>query len=156
MSKGQTSMTMILGLILIVVGVVFIFLPQFSSNFWLLFVWLPGIIMEEEGLRNRIPGLLVPAGILLTVAAVLTLEVLFPGFSGAGGWAFYIFAPAFGLLQMYLAKGKRNNSLLFPIGLLSILTAAFLLFNFTNLDTGMVFGIILIAFGVFMLFRRRK
>jgi len=155
MNKGQTSMTIVFGLILIVMGVVFIFFPQFSSNFWLLFIWLPGIIMEERGLHNRISGLLVPAGVILTTAAILTIEVLFPGFTTAGGWALYIFAPAFGLLQLYLAEGRKNNGLLFPIGILSILSAAFLISNFTSLGTGMVFGIVLIAFGAFMLIKRK-
>jgi len=83
MNKGQTSMTIVFGLILIVMGVVFIFFPQFGSNFWLLFIWLPGIIMEEpgiimeeRGLHNRISGLLVPAGVILTTAARYSSRVL--------------------------------------------------------------------------------
>ncbi|MDI3524187.1 MULTISPECIES: hypothetical protein [unclassified Kosmotoga] len=145
----------ILGIFLIVVGALFLFVPQFGSSFWLVFVWLPGILMEEKGLRKHIPGLLVPAGVLLTVSAVLTVETLFPGFIEAGGWAFFVFAPAFGLLQMYLAGGRRIKGLLVPVGILGGLTIIFLLMNFTELSTGIIIGAALILFGVYTLFKEK-
>lgn len=145
----------ILGIFLIVVGALFLFVPQFGSSFWLVFVWLPGILMEEKGLRKHIPGLLVPAGVLLTVSAVLTVETLFPGFVEAGGWAFYVFAPAFGLLQMYLAGGRKNKGLLVPIGVLSALTLIFLLRGFTKPGAGIGIGVALILFGVYTLFKEK-
>ena len=145
----------ILGIFLIVVGALFLFVRQFGSSFWLVFVWLPGILMEEKGLRKHIPGLLVPAGVLLTVSAVLTVETLFPGFVEAGGWAFYVFAPAFGLLQMYLAGGRKNKGLLVPIGVLSALTLIFLLRGFTKPGAGICIGVALILFGVYTLFKEK-
>ncbi|MDK2954499.1 hypothetical protein AT15_10355 [Kosmotoga arenicorallina S304] len=148
-------MTLVFGLILIIMGAVFIFLPQFGLNFWLLFVWLPGVLMEERGLRKNIPGLLVPAGVILVVASILTIETLFPGFTEAGGWALYNFAPAFGLLQLYLAQEKKDRGLLYPIGILSTLTIIFLVSSFANVGAGTLFGIALIAFGVFMLIKRK-
>jgi len=145
----------ILGIFLIIIGALFLFVPQFSSSVWLAFVWLPGILMEEKGLRRHIPGLLVPAGVLLTVATILTVETLFPGFVEAGGWAFYVFAPAFGLLQMYLAGGRKNKGLLVPIGVLSALTLIFLLRGFTKPGAGIGIGVALILFGVCTLFKEK-
>lgn len=145
----------ILGISLIIIGALFLFVPQSSSSVWLAFIWLPGILLEEKGLRRHIPGLLVPAGVLLTVATILTLETLFPGFVEAGGWAFYVFAPAFGLLQMYLAGGRRDKGLLVPIGVLSALTLIFLLRSFTKPGAGIGIGVALILFGVYKLFEEK-
>ncbi len=153
--KGSGLSQIFLGLIVIALGLVIIFVPAVLSNFWLLFIWLPGVIMEYNAFRNRNNGLLVPGGILLVVALALTLGVIFPGFYSQGGWGLFVLAPAFGLLQLYLADGRRNFGLLVPIAILTAVGVIALIPSSLSQWTMIVVGAVLIVSGLLVLFRRR-
>ena len=83
----------LMGVIVIALGLSIIFVPSLLENFWLLFIWVPGLIMEYNAIRAE-KGLFVAGGVLLTVALALTLGVAFDGFYESGGWALFILAPA--------------------------------------------------------------
>jgi hypothetical protein len=99
--------------------------------------------------------LLVPGGILLVVALALTLGVIFPGFYSQGGWGLFVLAPAFGLLQLYFADGRRNFGLLVPIAILTAVGVIALIPSSLSQWTMIVVGAVLIVSGLLVLFRRK-
>jgi len=144
-----------LGIVVIALGLMIIFVPAMMSNFWLLFIWLPGIIMEYNAIKNRIDGLLVPGGVLLVVGLALTLGVVFPGFYDSGGWGLFVLAPAFGLFQLYLAGGKGRSPLLIPVAILAVVGVVALIPSSFSQWAMIVVGAVLIVFGLLVLFRRK-
>ncbi|MFO7881982.1 MAG: hypothetical protein R6U52_05550 [Kosmotogaceae bacterium] len=125
MSKNAV-ISLIFGIILILLGVFLLFLPGFENNMWVFIIWLPGIVMEYYGLRDT-KGLLVPGGIILVVALALTMEVFIPGFLATGGWILFVFAPAFGMLQLYLSNREKLPGILIPVGILFTVSLTFLI-----------------------------
>ncbi len=125
MSKNAV-VSLIFGIVLIVLGISLLFLPGFENNMWVFVIWLPGTVMEYYGLKDK-KGLLVPGGIILIVALALTLEVFIHGFLAAGGWSLFVFAPAFGLIQLYLFNRKKTPGLLIPSGILLTIFFTFIL-----------------------------
>jgi hypothetical protein len=118
-SPKSSIAQVLMGVIVIALGLSIIFVPSLLENFWLLFIWVPGLIMEYNAIRAE-KGLFVAGGVLLTVALALTLGVAFDGFYESGGWALFILAPAVGLLQLYLAGGRKPRALLTPIFVLTL------------------------------------
>ncbi len=110
-----------IGILLTVAGVSF-FAELFNS--WDL-VW-PGIIAAPAiGLLllymkgGRSPGLLVPIGILLSIAGLCSFAEMFNAWSIV--WPGFIMAPAVGLFLLYVA-GNRDSNLLVPIFILSAIS----------------------------------
>lgn len=130
-----------IGGIFILIGIMFllknfhIFEPLWSvfdlgfilSRFWAaIFIILPGIMFHSGFFsgNRRNPGLLVPGGILLVTGAALQIGALFGGWNII--WPAFIFAPAFGLFELYYF-GNREKGLLIPVGILTGLSALFFL-----------------------------
>ena len=101
MMNRDTVIRITIGTIMVLLGVLTIFVKSFTLNLWLLFIWIPAVFMEYRAFSGRDRNLFVPAGVLITVAVILTLNVIFPGFITEGGWALFIAAPAVGLFQSY-------------------------------------------------------
>ncbi len=141
----------LLGIVFVVLGLMVIFVEPVMDNFWVLFLWIPGLLMQFGGFKKGHEGLLVPGGILLTVALTLTLDVFFKGFINAGGWSLFILAPAVGLFQLYLFSEKRESGLLIPVGILTLISVVFAISSFTELGGSFVIGLILVVAGAVMM-----
>ena len=110
-------------------------------------------------LNQRGVGLLVPGGVVLTVGLVCQVATLFDSWDIM--WPGFIFAPAAGLLELYLF-GNRNRWLLIPINILTVLSVLFfavfavgaLLGHLSGLKPLLVLGMVVIGFC--MLFMRKK
>jgi hypothetical protein len=141
----------ILGLIFVALGLMVIFVEPVMDNFWVMFIWIPGLIMEFGGFKKKQEGLLVPGGILLMVALTLTLDVLNKGFISSGGWTLFVLAPAVGLFQLYLFTGRKNTGLLVPVTILTAIAVVFAVTSFTDLGGTFVIGFVLIIAGAAMM-----
>lgn len=73
-------------------------------------------------LHQKGVGLLVPGGVVLTVGVVCQIAALFGSWEYM--WPGFIFAPAAGLLELYLFGG-RNRWLLIPINILTAISVLF-------------------------------
>ncbi len=143
-----------MGIVVIALGLSIIFVPEILSNFWLLFIWLPGLLMEYNALKGE-KGLFVPGGILMMVALALTLGVTFSGFYAGGGWALFVLAPAVGLFQLYLANGRRPKGLLTPVVVLTIVAVVSIVPSSLSKWAMIAVGVLLIGFGVLILLRKK-
>ena len=141
----------VLGLIFVALGLVVIFVGPVMDNFWVMFIWVPGLLMEFGGFKKKQEGLLVPGGILLMVALTLTLDVLYKGFINSGGWALFVLAPAVGLFQLYLFTGRKNTGLLVPVSILTAVAVVFSITSFTDLGGTFLIGLVLIIAGAAMM-----
>nr|WP_183600829.1 hypothetical protein [Paenibacillus phyllosphaerae] len=81
------------------------------------FHWMYFSVMQRRGI-----GLLVPGGVLFTVAIVCQVSMLFDAWHYM--WPGFILAPAVGLFELYWFGG-RNKYLLIPINILTILSVLF-------------------------------
>ncbi|MFN0225068.1 hypothetical protein [Paenibacillus sp. KR2-11] len=70
----------------------------------------------------RAPGLLIPGGILVTVAIVCQISMLFDAWGSM--WPGFVLAPAVGLYEFYL-YGSRSRHLLIPITILTVISLLF-------------------------------
>ena len=71
-------------------------------------------------------------------------------------WPIFILAPAIGLFQFYLF-GSRNKGLLIPVGILTGIGLFSLIITMLNIDFFIyIFSIILIAIGVYFIFKGIK
>lgn len=112
------------GIILIIIGVLVLLNRIFNlnfitmSNFWPLFVLIPGLFFEAGYfVTRRDPGLLVPGGILTTIGLLFFFEVSTGWQFAADTWPIYPLAVAIGLFQLYLF-GYRQKGLLIPVFIL--------------------------------------
>lgn len=154
------------GLILIFVGL-FLTLNNFydfnflhMSKLWPLFLLIPGLSFEFDYFSTRKnPGVLVPGGML----TVLGLHFLFAAFTNysfeAYTWPIYPLAVAIGLFQLYLHSG-RNKGLLVPIFILGGVSlssyASIFLHKLPWFSFNLLFSVLLIIFGVYVLFNSTK
>lgn len=80
--------------------------------------------------NNRLYGLLMPGGVLLTVGIVCQTAEIFKLWDFM--WPGFILAPAVGLFEMYIF-GKRSRGLLIPVGILTGLSLIFFATRFQHL-----------------------
>lgn len=150
------------GAILIILGLLMLFKPMFQINifdmehFWPLFVLVPGLIFEASFfLSEANAGLLVPGGILTTIGGLFFFETFTNWNFAQYTWPVYILAVAIGLYQLYLFGGKIKG-LLIPVGILTtVALVSFILMVFGNvftwLNSSIVWAVLLILLGVFIL-----
>ena len=123
----------ILGPLLILLGAYFLLGQGTGMNsgmifsyFWASLFILPlGLFfhwMYFSMTHGKAPGLLIPGGVLVTVAVVCQIAMLFESWSVM--WPGFILAPAVGLLEFYFFGG-RNRWLLIPINILTVLSLLF-------------------------------
>ncbi len=161
----------LLGLILIVLGVLFFAEQFFDFSFgdvlWPLFILLPGLILfvlmaaGGEGLNF----LAIPATMITTVGLILFYQNLFDHFeSWSYAWSL-VFPTSFGLgLYLYGSRTGSENTKLTGKGFVRVgliifaITAAFfeLVIGISNAALSRYgLPVLLIALGLFLLFRRR-
>jgi hypothetical protein len=158
------------GSILLLLGIVLLlnqgetFGPaQIFGFFWpTLFVFPVGLFFHwlYFGMTGRKGvGILVPGGVLLTVALVCQTSILFDSWQYM--WPGFILAPAVGLFELYWF-GNRNKWLLIPINILTVVSllffAVFSLSSFMSqlLSKSPYFAILLIIAGGAILTLRKK
>ncbi len=171
------------GVLLIVFGLLllipkyllgFEFLSFSDGDFWPIFVLGLGLFFELAYFATgRMPGLLVPGGILTTISLLFYFEVGTDWAFSSYTWPVYIFSVALGLFQLY-AFGKRNMgalliglilttvavlaslSMLYRITFIPVLRALWRLFDisFGNVDAGLILPIALIVIGSLMFLRK--
>jgi len=103
---------------------------------------------------SRKPYLLVPIGILLSIAGICSFAVLFNAWSLI--WPGFIMAPAVGMFLYYLA-GSRNPALLVPIFILSGISVTFFsIFCLGKILWALryVIGGVLVVFGLMTILKR--
>ncbi|MCQ4088010.1 hypothetical protein [Saccharibacillus sp. JS10] len=160
----------ILGPLLILLGVYLLFAQgtglhagAIFAYFWATIFILPlGFFfhwMYFSMTNGRAPGLLIPGGVLVTVAIVCQVSMLFNSWDVM--WPGFILAPAIGLFEFYCFSG-RNRWLLIPITILTVLSFLFFavfsleaLFTHTFLDQPLLV-FVLIGLGTLLLLPRRK
>lgn len=120
----------------------------------LFFHWLYFGMTGRKGV-----GLLIPGGVLLTVALVCQTAMLFDSWEYM--WPGFILAPAVGLFEFYWF-GNRNKWLLIPINILTVLSLLFFaVFSLGSVMSHLLskspyFAIILIIAGGAILTLRKK
>ena len=152
------------GLSLIIIGTVF-FLNnldlihlQFSVFSWPIFLLIPALGFHAgfflSGMRKDMAGLLVPGGILLTLALLFYFEMMTNFQYAEYTWPIYILAPAVGLFELYLF-GDREKGLLIPVGILTVI-AGFFLAQMLFAAIFKFWPVIFIIIGLYLLFGRKK
>lgn len=114
-------------------GVTFLIGEAFSYGLvWPGFIAAPaiGLLLLYIFDEKHPSGLLVPIGVIMTVASVCFVSELFNIWGIT--WPGFIMAPAVGLFLLYLADGNRNNGLLIPVFILTAISVIF--FTFFALD----------------------
>lgn len=162
----MNSQSKVLGFILVIIGILAI-LSQFFhisifniSNFWFLFILVPGLCFEVAYFsRRKEPGLLVPGGILTVLGLLFFFESMTGWRFAAVTWPIYPLAVATGLFQLYWFGGKEK-ALLIPVGILTIvpllgITAQIFGSIFYWLNNSLLVPIVLIVFGLFIIFRKK-
>jgi hypothetical protein len=112
--------------------------------------------MEYRAFSGRDRNLFVPAGVLITIAVILSLNVIFPGFITEGGWALFIAAPAVGLFQSYFGREEKDKGVLTAASFLSALSILFLLISLAPTVLGIFIGIVLLAVGGLVVYKNLR
>lgn len=142
--------------ILLTVGVTFLLGETFSYDLiWPGFIAAPAVgLLLLYVFGERSPGILVPIGVLLTVAGVCSFASLFNAWDIA--WPGFIMAPAVGLFLLYLA-GNREPGLLIPIFILTAVSVTFFsIFSLGRFAWAMKYiaGGVLIFAGLLTIFKK--
>lgn len=159
MKKNSAS---VVGLGLIIIGILSI-LVNFNVidiefwEFWPFFLLILGVIFEIgffTGKRKDV-GLLVPAGILITVSISFIVCVIFGWYMMDYLWPLFIMAPGIGLLQLYLFSENRDGALLIPTGISLTIGGYFLLGNFFDfVDFPLFISVVVILVGILLMFKK--
>lgn len=156
-----------IGIFLIIIGVLSLLnkvldLNLFSlSNLWPLFILVPGLLFEISYFSKRLePGFLVPGGILTTVGLLFLFQTLTNWELIEYSWPIFPLSVAIGLFQLYIF-GRKEKTLLIPILILSSISiiswaSMFLSGLFSWIDKGLIFPVILIIIGAFLLLNNLK
>ena len=153
MMSRDTLIRAIIGAVMVLLGILIIFVKSFTLNLWLLFLWIPAVFMEYRAFTGRDKNLFVPGGVLLTVAVILSLNVIFSGFITGGGWALFIAAPAVGLFQSYFGGAERDRGVLISASVLSAISLLFLFISLAPTVLGVFIGIALLAVGGLVVYK---
>ncbi|MCJ7690646.1 MAG: DUF5668 domain-containing protein [Clostridiaceae bacterium] len=125
------------------------------SNFWPLFLLVPGIFLEISFFSfKKDPAALVLGGILTTTGLFFIFKTSTNWQYSAETWPIYTLGLAIGLLQYYLFS-KANKSLLlfiFLLGFISIFSFAiiFLGNTYTWLKYGLLLPCLIIMLGIYV------
>lgn len=128
------------------------------SNFWPLFILIPGILLEASffSLRKE-PAILVLGGLLTTTGLLFFFETSTNWKYSTETWPIYTFGLTIGLFQYYLFS-KKNKTLLFFIFLLAFISLFSFAINFlgniyTWLSYGLLFPCLIIVAGMYVFFK---
>ncbi len=159
MKKNSGS---VIGIGLIVIGLfsVLVNVNIIDIEFWELwpfFILALGLVFEIgyfTGNKKDV-GLLVPAGILMTISCIFIVNVIFGWYMMSYLWPLFIMAPGIGIFQMYVFSKNRDAGLLIPSGLSLAIGGYFLISNFFNfVDFPLFISIVLIVIGLLLVFKK--
>lgn len=153
------------GIILIVTGILFWVGSQFGlflgiGTLWPLLILGIGIAFEVGYFTSmKVPGLLVPGGIFITLGVLFFFESLTHWQFSEYTWPAYPLSVAVGLLELYLFS-ERSPALLIPVLILGGLAAlAWLTMIFGALalwiSWGSVIPLVLIGLGLFLFLQNK-
>ena len=102
-------------------------------------------------------GLLFPAGVLLVYGGLFLAVNAYSITTMDKAWPFFILGPAFGFWEMFLlqpfSKWGVTEGTLIPAVILTFISAAFLLRNYTVFDSHLLLPIAIMVIGAGMLLR---
>ena len=105
------------------------------SNFWPLFILIPGILLEVSFFSfKKEPAILVLGGLLTTTGLLFIFETSTNWQYSTQTWPIYTFGLAIGLFQYYLFS-KKNHILLFFVFLLAFISVFSFAINFWEIFT---------------------
>lgn len=132
-----------------------------SGDFWPIIVLAVGLVFESVYfITRKAPGLLVPGGIITVIGMLFFFEVSTGWRFAEYTWPVYLFAVAFGLLQLYMFA-YRSKGLLVPVFILSTVGAiaiASMIFEtlISWFDFSIVIPVVLILAGLVVFFGRSR
>jgi len=151
----------LVGLLLIAIGAIVLVLKtvfdirifEFDSyDFWVFIVLLVGIAFELGFfLSGSKPGLLIPGGIITTIALLFMFEVATDWYFAEYTWPVYILSVAIGLFQMYLFSKREKGLLISSLivgGVAAFCAIAVVISQLTNDLTDLFIPVALIAGGI--------
>lgn len=155
-----------IGLILIAIGILALILKtvfdfsllEFGANdFWVFIVLLVGLSFElGYFLTGRNPGLLVPGGIITTIALLFMFEITTNWRFAEYTWPIYILSVAIGLFQLYLFYHRPKGLLIASLiigGVAAFFMACSLFASITSIiSTSIFIPVALIAAGIALFF----
>jgi hypothetical protein len=157
MKKGNY----LVGLLLIAIGVIVLVLKtifdikifEFDSyDFWVFIVLLVGLGFELGFfLSGSKPGLLIPGGIITTIAMLFMFEVATDWYFAEYTWPIYILSVAIGLFQMYIFSKREKGlfiSSMIIAGVAAFFAVAIIISKITTDFTELFIPISLIAGGI--------
>jgi hypothetical protein len=151
--------TIVLGVLLIVVGSIFLAVNLLGFSWrtlWpLLFFAGAAVNFAIFFTDRRNVGVLMPAAILLIYGALFQYCALRGWWRMSELWPTFILGPGVGLLLMYLF-GKRESGLLIPAAILIGLSAVFFVAFGPFRYYSHYWPVLLIIAGLFLLLRRQK
>ncbi|MBC7960803.1 MAG: hypothetical protein H7X94_13170 [Vallitaleaceae bacterium] len=161
MNKNGTG---IVGLGLIAIGILgllinFNVIDLHFWDFWPFIILVVGLSLEVSYFTSakKDTGVLVPAGILITISGIFIANVFTDWNAMEYLWPLFIMAPGVGLLQMYLFSKKKDHGVLVPIGVSLLLGGYFLIGNFFSyVDFRLFISIAIILIGLFLIFNKGK
>jgi len=160
------KLKLIYGLLFLVLGVIALLaainaIELSWDYFWPLFLLIPGLSFEygffsRKSKHSGNSAILIPGGILITISILFYINIFFGWHLMELLWPIFVLAPAIGLFQFYLF-GSRNKGLLIPVGILTGIGLFSLIITMLNIDFFIyIFSIILIAIGVYFIFKGIK
>ena len=157
MSKNQYAV----GLLFLIAGAIILFgkLGLFSfigTNFWPLFVLIPGILLHVLFFGRLLPSVVLVPGAVLTISSLVFFICIAFGWSNMQVlWPFFIFGVAVGLYEFHLFEMSHPKFPLTMAIVLAIIAAAFFFFM-ALWGWGMyIIAVALIVAGAFMVAGRR-
>ncbi len=150
----------LVGYTLIAIGILFLVIKfgGFNLSFlslWPFFILIPGVLFHLFAFAYRIPGLLVPGGILVTYAILFFFSEMTHYQLMGNLWPVFIIGPAIGLLELYIFGARQFGVLLASLILFGI-GGTFLFFNLLSTFVPYLIGFALILVGLYILFGKGK
>jgi len=158
MKKGNY----LIGLLLIAIGAIVLVLKSVfgfeilefdTSDFWVFIVLIVGVAFELGFfLTGSKPGLLIPGGIITTIAMLFMFEVATNWYFAGYTWPIYILSVAIGLFQMYLFSRREKGLLISSLiigGIAAFFMVCMVFSEITSIiNPGVFIPIALIAAGI--------
>ena len=125
------------------------------SNFWPLFILIPGLLIEVTFFSlKKEPAILVLGGILTTIGLLFFFETSTSWKYSTQTWPIYTLSLAIGLFQYYLYS-KKNKPLLFFIFLLTFVSVFSFIINIIGntyvwLTYGLMSPCLIIVIGIYI------
>lgn len=151
MDKNKQKGSMVWGVFLIVIGVLFL-IGNISrmgmEELWPMFPMAAGLAFIVGYIRDRKNyGLLMPGSILVVISGLFLFCSIFGWWHMESLWPVFILAPAAGFLAMYWG-GSRENGLLISA---SVLGTVGIVFLFVSSGLGDWWPVFLVAAGLIMI-----